>query len=287
MGKTKVKFRRIIARRLGSIVDLVYSMRVATTSFKKTPIIILTPGKVGSSSVYYTLKNKTNNPVFHIHRFSEEGIANSSEEHLKSDRKSLPLHLILSKHLRKKLLGYDSKIYVITIIREPISRAISSFFQNTEFYKNKIETKSLGINEVKAKEFLLSNLDKDFSLEIEEWFGDEIKNNFGIDVFKKKFDDNKGYEIYQNGKIHHLLLRMEDLDKVFSEAIQEFLYPKKKIELQRANIGDEKHYASSYSNIKRDIQISPERLEQIISSKYFQHFYSEKEIEVKQKWIQN
>ena len=39
--------------------------------FGDPPVIILTPGKVGSLSVYYTLKNKLDYPVFHIYRFSE------------------------------------------------------------------------------------------------------------------------------------------------------------------------------------------------------------------------
>ena len=53
----KVKTRRFVARYLSNIVFCVYFFKFKLLDFKnKTPIIILTPGKTGSSSVYLTLK---------------------------------------------------------------------------------------------------------------------------------------------------------------------------------------------------------------------------------------
>ena len=67
----KIRFRRFIAKYLGSLVELVYTLKFKAMRFKAPPIIILTPGKVGSSSVYYTLKKESKNPVFHIHNLSK------------------------------------------------------------------------------------------------------------------------------------------------------------------------------------------------------------------------
>lgn len=132
----KVKLRRFISRNFSSTVSAVYSFKFNLINFNKTPpVIIISFGKVGSSSVYNTLKKTIPYPVFHVHQISKEGITNSYIEHLNSDRKSIPLHLIISKILRKKLNKYNGPIYLITIVREPISRTISAFFQNTEFLK--------------------------------------------------------------------------------------------------------------------------------------------------------
>ncbi len=187
----KVRFRRFIAKYLGFIVELIYKIRFMLLNFSTPPIIILTPGKVGSSSIYSTLKKKASNPVFHIHNLSEEGIENSINTHLHSDRKSKPLHLIVSNLLKEKLSNYNDKTYIITIIREPISREISSFFQNTEFYKEVLENKRLEIDTEKAFQILNKKFESDICKQLEDWFNLEIKGNFEIDVFSKPFDYDK------------------------------------------------------------------------------------------------
>ena len=120
----KIRFRRFASRYLSKVVYIFYSINFKFYNFKKKPpVIILTPGKVGSSSVYRTLKKKFNkNYIFHIHNLSEQGIKKSIHSHLNSDRKSLPLHLLISKLLYKKLIKFEGELNIITLIREPISR---------------------------------------------------------------------------------------------------------------------------------------------------------------------
>ena len=114
----KVKIRRFIAKRLSVLIQLIYYLKFKTYNFKKKPpIVVLTPGKVGSSSVYKTLKNKLiNNYVFHIHQLSDFGIENSMNTHLNSDRKSLPMHLIVSSLLNQKLKDYNDEVIIITLL---------------------------------------------------------------------------------------------------------------------------------------------------------------------------
>lgn len=283
----KIKFRRFIARNLNGLVEKIYQLRFNLLQFEKPPVIILTPGKVGSSSVYKTLRKTIDNSVFHIHCFSETRINRSISIHISSHRKSRPLHLIVSELLRKKLKNYSGDKYIITIVREPVSRAVSAFFQNTELYRKDIEKEGLEIDEIKAKKLLMNNLSNGVTHELEEWFGDEINDNFGIDVFEKPFDIKKGYMINRKDKIHHLILKMENLNETFPNAIQEFLKLSEPLNLQNANIGEQKHYAQSYKRIKNDIKLSPDRIDKIISSKYFQQFYKDQESFVKQKWQKN
>lgn len=283
----KIKIRRFIACYFGRIIEQFFRVKLSFTSFKQPPIIILTPGKVGSSSVYNTLKKKVSNPVFHIHRLSINGIQNSIKEHLESDRKSKPLHLIISEILRKKLQKYDGNIFAITVIREPISREVSSFFQNTEFYKNEIENSELKIDENKALAFISKKLTNGITLELEDWFETEIKKNFNIDVFQNPFDTKKGYVISRKGNYHHLLIKMEALDEKFPSAINELLRQQKINQLQKANIGEQKHYSSSYLTVKNKIKLDQIYLKEIISSNYFQHFYSGEENSIIKKWRKN
>lgn len=269
----KVKIRRFIARYLSSLVFGAYLLKFKLLDFKnKKPIIILTPGKTGSSSVYYTLKKSIGiYNVFHIHYFTPSSIDNAKQNHLISDRKSVPLHLIVSELLLNKIKNYNGTLKIITILREPISRSISSFFQNIDFYMNSIEYPNLIINESKSikiiEKLISSSVD-----EINNWINTEIKENFNIDIYKSDFTENK-FIIYKNGKIELLLLRVEDLNNVFENATKEFLNLNKGLSLMNYNIGSKKYYSSQYKSIQNKIRINDEIIDKIFSSKYILHFY--------------
>ncbi|MCP4970711.1 MAG: sulfotransferase family 2 domain-containing protein [Arcobacter sp.] len=270
---------------MSPLIEFLYSIKIGLKSFKESsPILIITPGKVGSTSVYKTLISQINNPVYHIHCLSKKGIENSVNTHLTSDRRSRPLHLIISNILRKKLNRYSGELYIITITREPISRAISTFFQNTEFYKNLIEDKQLIIDENRAEDLLKSQLSSNICLEAEEWYNTEIKGNFGINIFENKFDTTKKYVIVNNDRYKCLLLRMEDLNDVFPEAIKIFLNRNDSIILENSNIGESKFYANSYNNIKNRIKLPKNTMNQVVNSLFFKHFYKDFENKVRRKW---
>ena len=282
---TKVKLRRFIAKYLSGFVYQAYLLKFKLLNFNnKPPVIILTPGKVGSSSIYNTLKKNLPNSIFHIHNISKSGIKESHISHMISDRKSRPLHLIVSDLLSKKLEKYNGAINIITVVREPISREISSYFQNTEFYRNSVESKNLKINKVKSLE-ILDNIFKDnICLNLENWLNVEILANFGVDVFSQSFDNEKGYVILNKGQYRILLLKTETMNQVFSNAIQEFLTLEKGVPLKNSNIGLNKHYAQQYKDIKNELKISKTVLSSIINSKYCNHFYNEEKIKILEKW---
>ncbi|OUS01645.1 hypothetical protein A9Q86_07705 [Flavobacteriales bacterium 33_180_T64] len=280
----KVKLRRFIARNFSTLIEYIYKLKFLNINFDQEPILIITPGKVGSSSIYETIKGKLKNHVYHIHQFSEDSINNAISRNLKSDRKSRPLHLIISKLLRKKIEAYKGDIFIITIVREPISRLISSFFQNTEVYKSQIEDRNLEINSKRSIELIYNEFDKSFCEEVEQWFDSEIKNNFGIDVFSDKFDYKKKYVIKHHKNNHLLLLRMEDMNEVFPTAIQELLNLKSPLKLSNTNVGEMKHYGEVYYDIKSNLKFSDDVIEKVINSKYFRSFYEGDETKIRKKW---
>ena len=269
-----VKFRRFIARYLSGLVYNAYFLKFKLLNFNdKPPIIILTPGKVGSSSVYYTLKIDLHDySIFHIHFLSKEGIKKAKHSHLSSDRKSLPLHLIVSELLSKKLKSYNGKIKIITILREPISRTISSFFQNIDFYKDAIEDSKLVINESISLKILEKEI-KGSVTSINNWLNSEIEENFNIYIYNKKFPKEK-YMIFKNQKVDLLLLKMEDLNDVFTNATADFFNIEEGIVLENFNVGKKKYYSKQYQKLKNRIHIDENILKKIKSSKYYIHFYA-------------
>jgi len=284
----KIKLRRLIARYLSDFVYLVYSFRFKLLNLKeKPPVIILTPGKVGSSSVYYTLKkNLTENSIFHIHYLSEDGIKKSKINHLKSDRKSLPLHLMVSELLYKKLKSYNGKIKIITIIREPISRSLSSFFQNINFYKKTIENDNLTVNETIALKIIQKDIINSVK-SIDQWLLSELLNNFDVDIYSQEFPKENRYVIFKNTNIELLLLKMEDMNDVFNKSTKDFFRKTNGIILEKHNVGEAKYYSDQYIKIKRNIKLDDTILTNIISSNYFNHFYKEDTIAIIKKFSKN
>ena len=283
--RSTIKLRRYIARNLSGVVMFAYSIKIHLLSFKKNPpVIILTPGKVGSSSVYHTLKKHISNPVFHIHQISEQGIKLSTIEHLNSDRKSLPLHLIISNLLRKRLENYDGHKFIICIVREPISREISAFYQNTEFYKSIVEKNNLEIDTNASLNILKRIFSGNITQHLENWFQTEIYLEFGIDIFSKPFNPQKGYQLFHTKNTSLLLLKMETMKNVFTKAIKELLEIHKEFSLENENIAENKHYATSYAEAKKSFRLNKVQMDEIIQSKYFQHFYAEQEKAIREKW---
>lgn len=283
----KVKLRRFVARYLGFIIEWIYKIKFYFIRIKNPPVIILTPGKVGSASVYYTLKKELNNPIFHIHQYSDVGIEKSIQEHLSSNRKSKPLHLIVAKLLKSKMKAYKGDVYIITIIREPISREVSGFFQNTEFFKSEIEDENLVIDENKAQKLLSKIFETDIIQKLEDWFEREINENFGIDLFSKEFPE-KGYLISNNGSYKHLFMKMEFLDSVFSKAIQEFFQiENSNLSLSNENIAEDKFYAESYQSIKKKLKLTELQVMEVVSSNFFQKYYKNETEKVINRWMKD
>jgi hypothetical protein len=273
----KVKVRRFIARYLSLLVRLVFYIIFKTYNFKKKPpIIILTPGKVGSSSVYYTLKNNMkDNHVFHIHQLSDLGINNSINTHLNSDRKSLPLHLIISNLLNKKLKDYNGEVSFVTLIREPTSRAISDIFQNIDLYAREFENSNLKINELKLLDKVSQNITESLKY-MDNWINLELKTNLDINVYDEVFSTNIGFKIFNNNnRIKLLLIRMEDLNSSFENATIKYFNKTKGIKLEDYNIGEEKYYSGQYKSLKSKIKFGNAIIDKILSSKYVIHFYGD------------
>lgn len=279
----RIRLRRFLSRRLGFLVRIFYIIRFRIFKLlNKKFIIILTIGKVGSSSVYYSLRKQLNIPIFHIHHFSPTGILENKSRHLGSDRKSLPLHLIVSEELRKVFPPDITDYKIITLIRDPISRTISSFFQNTEMYRKKVENRKLHVDPANAIQIINKMFETDSKLD-EEWFEQEIHNNFDIDVFQEPFNLEQGYRFYSNDHHQLLLLRLENLNENFSRASHEFLNIHG-LKLYVANVAENKIYNATYGSFKKSFKLTTDQWQKISNTKFFDKFYRDKKDSLRTVW---
>lgn len=268
-------------------------------SAKKKSILVYTMGKVGSTTIRQASGRELKDySIYHVHWLNEKHLKKDEVFHAQFHRRNrkrgvktdfLPSHIIRGFYLRKKIEnGAEQEPWkIITLTRDPVARNVSSFFQNLKkFFSYDIgqrlgdqtedniveELTSLFINEY-IKKNSINFLDADPLT----WFDEELKKVFGIDVYQQAFPKEKGYEIYNRDKVSVLLIRLENLNDCFVEAIKEFLG--KEISVVKAhNASKNKEYAAVYTQFKETIQIPNWYLDKMYSSKYARHFYSDQEI---------
>ena len=266
---------------------------------KKDPLLVYQMGKVGSTTILMSLKALAlDTPIYHVH-FLTQYIIDRVE---KGERKKFSykdvgrcIHLWTSQYIRKQIdMGLKGKKWkIVTVTRDPIGRNISAFFQSLKFelsdsgHQYKIKSDygfeiTMNLEDIENLiDFFFEKFDHDAPI---VFFDREFKGVFGIDVFSSEFPKVKGYKIYEEEHADVLLIKLENLNECAHDAFKEFLNIDG-FNLIRANIASEKAYYPIYRKFLDSIVIPDSYIDQMYTSKYAQHFYSEKEInKFKAKW---
>lgn len=270
-------------------VKTVERIRIGGRNFaKKPPVLVYQVGKVGSSTVYKSLKTALKrHSVYHIHALTDQGIAQREKRHRSVDQPYLPHHLIVSKILNAKLKKYSNlKMDIVTLIRDPVGRFISSIFQDPDKQRQFLLGADGKISKAKARAYIEQRLsesmhDIDHAM---EWFDRELKQFCGIDVYAHPFDSRKGFAVYENQKARVLMLRMEDLDHCFHEAMQTFFGLGVQVPMIRNNERTHQGEGSVYADLKKEVHLPRGLLEEIYKDSRVRHFYGDQEEQLMDKW---
>jgi len=243
------------------------------------PIVVWQMGKVGSSTVYESLKQqRISNSIFQAHFLNPETL-----DWVKTDysRKGLPIprHIKTGEMLfnrYNKTGGSGWKI--ITLVRKLPDIKISAFFQVIDWLSHNhpgLLTEKGDINTDLALKLLQDRFyqfdeSKDYMC---TWFDKEIKQIMKIDVFSYPFDHEKGYTIIREDNIDLLILKTELLSATFDEAVVNFLNLDFPVELKSTNISEKKHYSEAIKQVRQELIIPDDILNKINKSRYMMHFY--------------
>lgn len=242
-------------------------------------IAVLQPGKVGSTSIAKSL-DKEKIHYSHLHSLA---FGNWLDPNIKN---SYGIWHQWQKSPIKKLesIHQSEKVKVISLVRDPIGRSIADYFEGLGSEYMKYESNEnfdiyQEVNEFIRKEAKVGEYGYIF-----EWFNQEIKNFFGIDIYQYGFDRKKGYFIICEGNVEILLIKMERINDC-QEILGQFVGVDN-FELEKENIGDRKLYKFVYEEVKRTIQIPKDILDFYYKgNKAMDHFYTETEKkEFKRKW---
>jgi len=242
------------------------------------PVLVYTMGKVASKSIAQSLKSHFKNSVYHIHSLNKAKIEKVNADCFKKgiypDGRTKGGLIYKYKVLPKK------SVKIITTIREPIARNLSAFFEVFEYHTgSNVKDWKGDVNDL--QQFFQTEFDHNYAL---NWFDDEYKMMLGIDIYQQKFDSTLKYKIIKNENLDILLFRIDISDNEKENLIKDFL-GLNNFKLTNKNIGQKKDYNKLYMNLKENIKLSSTYIDEMLDSKFTNHFYSMSEIlELKKKY---
>lgn len=238
--------------------------------YHKTPILIYTPGRVGSTGLYVTL-DKSGEFVIHIHTLNEAEIR---------DKDQPGTTVWTYNHVLKA----EKPAKVITLVRDPVSLIISDFFNKLKWLAGaKDAYNHLSVDEL-CELFCTRYFDDGRHQVKLNWYHEEFNQALGVDVYAHPFDTDKRYGSFSEGIYDVLILRTESDDSVKAKAVSDFLgIPPFNIE--RVNEASNRDYAQIYRVFKNKIALPEAHLDTIYNSQYATLFFSDEERQsLREKW---
>lgn len=269
----------------------------ATLQNNKEPLLVFQMGKVGSSSIVGSLAaNLANHEVFQIHFLSDDWVTRVVDQYRAASevtgRPSIDNHVLASRYLsrRFKRRHTGERLHIISLVRDPVARNISAFFQAFPVYMAKAKTTddAEGVRGIKTDE-LVRLFQEDFGEDRHAvpstWFQTHLQPAFNIDVFATPFDHDKHYQIIENEHARLLLLRAEDLDTSLIPAVREFMGVELPL-VAHKNSADDKQYAGTYRAFKDELRLAESYVYGLYNTPFMRHFYTPEEVtSFKNSWL--
>ncbi|MDV3350926.1 putative capsular polysaccharide synthesis family protein [Leptothoe sp. ISB3NOV94-8A] len=257
--------------------------KVAKADTKANKILIYQMGKVASTSLHKTLKNRNlDASIYHLHTLQPASIHEVKQAYKKRFliTHRVDEHLIHSQYLRRcldrGLNDSKSKWKIITLVRDPVARNISKFFQENR-YNSEFNALLNDFNvEALIQKYFHHYLDEKHPF---TWFDEELSPVFSIDNPLNDFSKTDGFKIYSYDHVDLLVLKVEHLDHCVEEAFSKFLNINN-VSLVKANVaGKRKEQGKIYKQFKQHINFPPEYLDRLYRSPQVEKIYSEAEIQ--------
>ncbi|MGH8531801.1 MAG: putative capsular polysaccharide synthesis family protein [Gammaproteobacteria bacterium] len=279
------------------IAESLYHLWFSLSSAGKTPVLVYQMGKVGSTSVCASIKKtRPDTPLHHIHVLTDKGIAWEEIHHFgkkrgwfRHSRSPNGISTMLCNYLAKQW-GRDKcrkPWKVITLTRDPIARNVSSLFATIKRWIPDFEERCANndLDLARLSEFYLAEFHEklDFYEMPFQWFHVELEQFFGIDILESEFPRTTGYKIYSGDGVELLLIKLEYLDRCFTEAIKKFLGID--IPLINARMATDKSYYPVYKKFLQSLRLPDDYIKKMYACEYVRHLYSDSEIaDFTKKW---
>lgn len=230
-------------------------------------------GKVGSSSLESTIPGS-----FHLHSLYNNP-PNPLHWELRNFGYRKRASIYIRNWIRRTIYKTGNSIKIITIVRPPMERNVSMFFQALPFWLSVSQSGFKSGKNIDARregfDVLVESFEEyynhDYCL---NWFEQEIAKFSGINVYSKPFDAGKGHVTFSNGKYECLVMSLEKLNNnehIISNFIGE------KVQIHSVNAAERKWYADIYKKFRAEYKPSAYLQKKLFDSKLSKHFFVNQE----------
>ena len=254
----------------------------AERAFQDVPILVYTMGKVGSSTVHHSLREAGfGERTFHIHSLRPDYLA-TWRRALNVAGVEVPHTIHESEAVLEQMnAAPDRPIKVVTLIRDPLAREVSDIYENP-YRAPHIVNEDGSFHVQLTVNHLTTELAKPRPCnEFFKWFPEQPGRVLGIDVLATPFDKERGWQIYRQGRVEMLLIRLEDLSRVGTDVLTEFIGASEPIEMIKSHVRQD----DSYPVVKRKFKVPHSVCEEIHQHPMMRHFYSEAQLDdMRSRW---
>ena len=217
---------------------------------------IFQPGKVGSHAIAAAIEGKYPGGALHLHWPTD-----------------LPLYFPWCSLSYPSIVALPRprRLRVISAGRDIVSQTLSGAFQ----YLSTTTAESGGRADLEqVRTYLHCAFESNCHI-LGQWFNHQFY--CGMDIYAHAFDHKRGFVQLSNDTIELFLYRQENLSRLEAE-LGRFLEIKD-FRLQRTNAAEAKAYHADYRELLDSYVIPSSLLEQLYSTPYMRHFFSDQERE--------
>jgi len=240
---------------------------------KKPIVLVYQMGKVGSTSIYRALKAEYSNrfELYHTH-FLNTNYALELEKQREQYGWQPFWVYDQTRMLYQALVERGHPLNIITLVRDPISRNISAYFNNLHliwgipdaYEKKSLDELVAGFWERETHELPI------------EWIDREFREILGVDIYAHPFPHDRGVQFLQSDNRNFLIMQLGLSDEIKGESVCKFLGIDH-LKMVRANTAEAKAYAAIYKKFLHEVEIPEWYVEKMFNSQFARHFFSEQE----------
>jgi hypothetical protein len=244
----------------------------------RPPVLVYSWSKTGSTTLHHTLaRAHLGRPTYHVHELDEELEArNERNLVLRANKQIPPARLMEAARLRALVHDGATPFTIVTCVRDPISRAISSFFQA---YQSTGLVDGPSGPDAASTEALSARLHEqlpDLIASTDRWFDRQPLAVLGIDLLAEPFDHEAGWTRIRAPRFDIAVIRFDRLGQVGPTVLT--AVTGRRIErLRAANVADSKVYAAHRRAVLDQLQLTSEEIDLARATQTMRHFFTEDE----------
>lgn len=233
------------------------------------PVLIHTMGKVGSMALADAVHRADIDgvEVFHTHRLIDH-----NNPTVIAEREGLAPRRtwFVSSALVRCLDDRSKPCVVLSVVRDPLERNISGFFQTIERYlpdRRPINPSS----PPEVDQLLELFIDKWPHFAITDWLDREIAAHFDVDPYERPFDPELGFSMHEAcGRV--VGIARHDRFPHAAKGMLRAALDVDEISLTRRNATGDKHVAGLVDEFKQRLSLPANIVEALYDSRYARHF---------------